>query len=148
MVAEPDATPVTRPEPSTVAKELFDDVHEPPETVSDKEIEAPTQTEEAPVTVPAKGAGSTVTVFVAIPLPHALDSEYEISTVPAETPVTIPVLPTVAIAALDDDQVPPVVVLLKVMVLPAHTKDAPVIVPADDNGLTVTFATRKHPETA
>ena len=148
MVAVPEATPDTRPEPSTDATEPFDDVHEPPATVSDSETEEPTQTAEAPVMVPAKGAGSTVTAFVAVPLPHELVTEYEISTVPLETPVTIPVLPTVAIAPSEEDHVPPVVTLLKVIVLPAHTTEAPVMVPADDNGLTVTVATRKQPETA
>ncbi len=143
----PEATPVTTPEPSTVATEPFEEVHEPPETVSESEIEDPTQTEEVPVIEPAKGAGSTVTALVAMPLPHALDTEYEMSTVPATTPVTTPVLPTVAIATSDDDHVPPVVVLLRVIVLPTHTIDAPVIVPAEDNGLTVTVAVRKHPDT-
>lgn len=57
--------------------------------------------------------------------------------VPLETPVTSPALLTVAVAfaAL---QVPPVTVLDIVMVAPAHTNDAPLIVPAFGNAVTVT----------
>lgn len=49
---------------------------------------------------------------------------------PAERPVTIPVLPTVATEILADDHVPLVEVLVNVMEDPAMTEDAPVIVPA------------------
>jgi hypothetical protein len=50
--------------------------------------------------------------------------------VPAERPVTIPVLPTVATEVLADDHVPPVEVLVNVMEDPAMTEDTPVIEPA------------------
>ena len=56
---------------------------------------------------------------------------------PAATPATIPVLPTVATDVVDELQVPPVVALDSVMVLPALTVDGPVIVPAPVAGLTV-----------
>ena len=58
-------------------------------------------------------------------------------TLPMATPVIIPVeLPAVTIPdpAL---HVPPVAVSLSAIVLPIHTDDAPVIVPADGVGLTV-----------
>jgi hypothetical protein len=48
--------------------------------------------------------------------------------VPTLTPVTIPVLLIVATPVFDEDQVPPVVALLNVIVLPEHTVvEAPVI---------------------
>jgi hypothetical protein len=57
------------------------------------------------------------------------------------------VLPTVATDVFDDAQEPPVVVLLKLIVLPAHTTDEPVIVPALGSGLTVTTAVTLIPLT-
>lgn len=49
-------------------------------------------------------------------------------TVPAEMPVTTPVaLPTVAIAVLLLDQVPPPVESDRVVVFPTHTRGVPVI---------------------
>ena len=45
---------------------------------------------------------------------------------PPETPVTTPVVETVAIAVLEELQVPPVVVLLNVVVAPRQTEPAPV----------------------
>ena len=53
------------------------------------------------------------------------------------TPVTIPELPMVAIEVFEDDHVPPDAVLLKVIVLPAHTVAEPLIVPAIGKGFTV-----------
>ena len=58
--------------------------------------------------------------------------------VPEETPVTTPVLPTVATAVLDDDHTPPPEGSVRVIVLPAQTDDVPVIEPAIGSGLTVT----------
>ncbi len=57
--------------------------------------------------------------------------------VPAATPVTTPVLPTVAMPVALLLHVPPVVALLSVVVLPTVTVAVPVMVPADGNGLTV-----------
>ncbi len=59
-------------------------------------------------------------------------------TEPTETPVTTPVLPTVAIDTSPDDQVPPETELDNVMVLPVNTDDAPDIVPAEGAALIVT----------
>ncbi len=58
--------------------------------------------------------------------------------VPAATPLTIPVLPTEATPAAELLHAPPVVALLSVVVLPAHTLAVPVILPALGNALTVT----------
>jgi hypothetical protein len=45
---------------------------------------------------------------------------YEIVTVPADTPVTTPVVPTVAIAVLEEDHVPPEVESVNVVVEPVQ----------------------------
>jgi hypothetical protein len=50
--------------------------------------------------------------------------------VPAATPVTTPVLPTVAIPVDEELHTPPLTVLPRVIVLPTHTLDAPLIVAA------------------
>ena len=74
------------------------------------------------------GAGLTVMVIdVLFVHPLVFLTVYVIVTLPAETPVTIPVLPTVAIAVEELLQVPPVVRLVKEVVLPAHTELAPVM---------------------
>ena len=65
-------------------------------------------------------------------------------TVPAVTPVTIPVLaPTDAVPVLLLLHVPPVVAELSVVTAPVHTVDAPDI--AAGNGLTVTTAITRQP---
>ena len=48
-------------------------------------------------------------------------------TTPADTPVTIPALPTVAIEGLPDDQAPPAVPSARGMLEPTHTAAGPVI---------------------
>ena len=54
--------------------------------------------------------------------------------VPAVTPVTVPVVLTVAMALLELFQVPPVVASARVMLAPAHTDDGPVmgLIPAEE----------------
>ena len=66
------------------------------------------------------------------------------TTVPAAIAVTIPVLPIVAIAVLDEDHVPPVVVLLNVVVFPVHTVAVPAIAPTLV-AFTDTVAVATHP---
>lgn len=58
--------------------------------------------------------------------------------VPADTPDTMPEEPTVAIAVLNDDQIPPVVASERGIVLPTQTNEPPVIVPAEGEEFTVT----------
>jgi hypothetical protein len=78
----------------------------------------------------AVGGVDTVTRLVALLVPHILLTEYSTVTVSAETPVTIPVpAPIVATEALREDQVPPTVVSLNVVVLPIQTFKPPVIGP-------------------
>ena len=66
--------------------------------------------------------------------------------VPALTPVTTPeVAPTVAIVP-DDDQVPPLTVLVSVILEPTLTETGPDIVPAEAGPAdTVTTLLRKQP---
>ena len=64
-------------------------------------------------------------------------------TVPAVTPVTMPVAPTVAIAVLLLLHVPPVESVPNADVSPRQTLELPVIV--DGNGLTTTGCAVKHP---
>ena len=56
---------------------------------------------------------------------------------PAAIPATLPEASTVANAAAVLLQVPPVAPSVSGVLLPAHTVDAPDIVPATGNGLTV-----------
>ena len=57
--------------------------------------------------------------------------------VPDDTPITVPVLPTVATVVTVLLQAPPVVASLNPVVEPAQTVAAPVMAPADGNGFTV-----------
>ena len=53
-------------------------------------------------------------------------------------PVTVPSVPTVALAVAPLAHVPPVAVVVSAVVAPTHTVAAPVIVPALGSGSTVT----------
>jgi hypothetical protein len=69
--------------------------------------------------VPADKGASTVTDLIAEPcIPQLFVMVYIIVSIPAATPVTIPVLLTVAMAVLVLLQVPPVVALESVTVVP------------------------------
>ena len=57
--------------------------------------------------------------------------------VPAVTPVTTPVLLTVATAVLPLVQMPPEVASVRVVTAPTHTAGVPVMVPATAAGLMV-----------
>ena len=65
IVSIPIVTPVTTPSFVTVALALFPD-HIPPVIVSDKVIVESGHTSGAPVIVPAKGNGLTVTLAIAM----------------------------------------------------------------------------------
>jgi len=78
----------------------------------------------------AVGGVETFTTAVTLLVPHKLLTVYFIVTVSEETPVTIPVpAPIVATEAFREDQVPPTVVSLNVVVLPIQTFKLPVIAP-------------------
>ncbi len=92
------------------------------------------------VSVPPIAAGSafTVTTVVAVPAqPNPLVTVYVITVVPADTPVTTPVAPTVATPALLLLHVPPVVALARVVVPFEHIVVPPVIAATVGSGFTV-----------
>ena len=135
IVLAPAVTPVTTPEPETVALVLLL-LHTPPAAPSDRLMDKPTHTLDGPVIVPASGNGFIVIIFVAVAVPHELVTIYLIVCVPAEAPVTTPDPETVAVALLLL-HTPPVTASDKLMEKPAHTLEGPVIVPAPDAGFTV-----------
>lgn len=105
-------------------------------------VDNPAQTVVVPLMVPASGSGFTVTRCVALDVPQiaAEPTVYIIVAFPAATPVTTPVVAlTVATPGVVLVHVPPLFPLaLKLMVDPAHTADAPLIVPASGSEFTVT----------
>jgi len=87
-------------------------VHTPPVVVVDNAVVAPTQTVVVPAIADGVAGGSvTVIVVVAALLPQLLLTVYEINDVPADKPVTKPVLFIVATDAVTLLQVPPPVTL-------------------------------------
>jgi hypothetical protein len=57
---------------------------------------------------------------------------------PPATPVTVPVLLTLAVVALDELQTPPETDAVSIVVDPEHTAVAPLIVPAEGSPITET----------
>jgi len=137
MFAPPGLTPVTIPVGATMATKVLLLLQLPPVAGSVKPVVAAIHTPAAPEIVPAMGKGITVMGCVAITDPQALETRYVIVAPPPDTPVTIPVAPTVAIAVLPLLQTPPVTDSIKEMAAPAHTDEAPVMVPETGGGLTV-----------
>ena len=133
------------PDAAIVAVAGVTELHVPPLTASLSVVVPVGHTVNVPVMVPALGNGFTVTVLVTVQPPV---SAYEIVAVPADTPVTIPVVPTVARSGLLELHVPPVGVLLYVTVLPMHITLS-VLVIADGAWLTVTviLLTQAKPDT-
>jgi len=121
--------PATSPVPaSTVATagELL--VQVPPVVVLIHDCEAPMHIGVIPVIVCVMGA-VIATVLVAVLTQPPTVTEYEITAVPAVTPVTMPVdASTVAMAGAVLVHVPPVVVHVHVWDDPIHTGVVPVIV--------------------
>jgi hypothetical protein len=114
-------------------------VHVPPGRDATSVMPEPWHTPDGPEIVPAVGGATTVITFTAHAVPHALVNEYDIGTVPAVTPVTIPdVLPTVALE-LPFIHDPPDTVLESVIAAPIQTLSGPESVPASGNGLTVSI---------
>src|SRR5580700_2626843 len=120
----PARTPVTTPEEEpTVDMVVLLLLHEPPRVASVSVVVNPTHT----LGVPAIGLGAALTVIVLEEL-QPLPMEYEMTEVPAETPVIIPELePTVAMPVLTLVHVPPPGVPVYVVVAPAHTVPEPEI---------------------
>jgi hypothetical protein len=142
IVALPATPPVTTPlDVPTVATDVLFVLHVPPAVASLSVIFEPEHTDEAPDMVP--GAPITVIVVVtALPQPV----EYEITALPAITPVTMPVPePTVAVVVLLLLHVPLVVELLNVMIEVEHTIVAPDIVPGAARTVIVLVASVPQP---
>ena len=97
--------------------------HIPPATVFASCIVRPVHTLFKPDIV-----GSAVTVLILFTISQPIVEVYVIRTDPKATPVKIPVDdPMVAIEVFPLCQVPPVVVLLKVILDPVHTDEEPII---------------------
>lgn len=129
----PDATPVTTPlDEPTVACAVLLLVHVPPAILLLNVVVWPTHTVGVPVIT--DGAAFTVNDVVR---EHPVLKVYVMVTVPAATPVTIPLVePTVAVSKSLLLQVPPPVASVSVLVDPTQTFIVPVIVAG--SGLTVT----------
>lgn len=137
IMALPAAMPVTVPVALTLAIAALLVVHVPPEVALLSVVVALWQTVCVPVIVPALGTGTTVTSAVSLAVPQLLVTEYVIMAVPSVSPVTTPVVLTLALAALLLLQVPPAAPSVKVVVDPIHTVWVPVMLPALGSGLTV-----------
>ena len=88
----------------------------------------------------------TVTSFVAYTVPHEFETAYDIVVMPEEIPLTIPVVPTVPIAVLEDDHTPPDVAFESVVVAPVQTLVVPPLVAATVGvALTVTTLVAELP---
>lgn len=122
-MAVPSEAPLTTPvELPTVAIAVLLLDHVPPDGDELKVMVLPEHTDDGPDI--ALGVVFTVNDCV---LEQPLPSVYVIITVPADTPVTVPVLlPTVAIPVLPDSQVPPDGDELSVEADPIHTDKVPV----------------------
>ncbi len=107
-----------------VATDVFVLVQEmPPEVALLSVVVAPIHTVDEPVI--AAGAAFTVMIFVR---KQPVSNVYVMVTTPAEMPVTEPVSETVATSLLLELQKPPVELVARVVLLPAHTEVAPMIV--------------------
>lgn len=134
----PAVSPVTSPA-DTLATAPLVLLHIPPPTVSVNATVLPVHTV-ALVGDKAAGVVSTVTDLVA----EQPATVYKILTVPAATPVTVPEVPTVAVAGIALLQTPPGVTSDSEAVAPTHILTAPAGVIAAGDALTVTGAPTAH----
>lgn len=112
----------------------------PPGMVLPRSVPVPGQREVTPVI--AGGTGSTV--MVALVLQPVLLNVYEMTTLPADIPVTTPLAePMVATAGVAELHTPPGVALISGVVAPEHTLERPFI--ARGVILTITMADRAQP---
>ena len=145
ILAVPAETAVTTPDALTLATAVLELLQTavPPVGIADALkscVTCPThKAESAAVDETNTGTAFIVNLlFATLGQPLPLDTIYCITALPAETPVTKPLLSTVAIAVLSLDQVPPDTVLVNVEVLPAHKVATPVVNPAPGPVLTFT----------
>ena len=135
MVSVPGVMPVTMPPVVMVALVLLLP-QAPPGTLLVSMISEPTHTFDGPVMVPVKVLELTATTWVALAVPQLFTTVYSMVSSPAVMPVTMPVLPTVAVPLLLL-QVPPGVPSVSVMVAPTQTAAGPLMVPAPAPGTMV-----------
>lgn len=139
MVGVPAPVPVTMPVALTLAIAVLLLLHTPPVAVSDKVMEEPWQTTVGPDIGLTAAAGFIVMILVATAVPQLLVTLYFMVSVPVVSPVTVPVVFTVAIVVNTLLHVPPLVASVRVMVEPTHTAAAPAILPALAAAVTTTF---------
>jgi hypothetical protein len=128
--ATPHAVPVELPMVATAVLLLL---HVPPAVASLRVVQVPAHMVVVPMI--AAGNGLTVATIVAVQPPLMV---YEITAVPAETPQSVPVLPTVATETLLLLQVPPDVASLSVVQRPVHINGTPLM--AAGAGSTISVA--------
>jgi hypothetical protein len=127
IVSVPALTPLTTPELFIIAMLVFLLLHAPPDIVSLNVSVELLHSIVLPLIAPADGVLVTVITTLATADPQERLILYFIVSVPGVTPVTMPVLLTVATPVFVLLQVPPVPVSLSVAVLPAHKTLVPVI---------------------
>ena len=137
-VAVPALFPPIKPGLSSVATVVGVTDHVPPVVVLLSVVVRPTQSVRLPVMT--AGVGVTVTTLVVVQPPT---DAAVIVAVPGVIPVTTPVPDTVATAVLELLHATGLVVVLSVVVLPAHTVAVPVI--AVGTGVIVTTAVVTQP---
>lgn len=136
MFDVPADIPVNVPDAPIVATVVLEDNHTPPPMLADNVVLAEGHTVKAPVITGGAGAGFTVMTFDTLADPHALITIYITVSTPAAIPVIIPLPPILALL-LATPQIPPIVLFVIEIVLPVHTSDGPLIVPATGTELTV-----------
>jgi hypothetical protein len=136
-VSGPTVLAITTPPPDMVAF-VLDMLHTPPPTDAVYVAGVPMHTVAAPVTVPALGAGFTLSSKVVAAVPQVLVMVYDMMVVPPATPVTTPVPDTVAAVGLVLLHTPPAVAFDRAVNVPAHIVPGPMMVPAFGERFTVT----------
>jgi hypothetical protein len=138
MVAMPVDTALTTPVALTLATEALLLLQVPPVVASLRVLVDPTHSVVRPLMLPATTEGSTTMSAVAIDVPHAVVMLYDMMAVPADTAVTRPVVPTVAIDASLVPHTPPAMVSVNDRVAPAHMVVVPMISPGSGMVFTLT----------
>lgn len=140
MLVVPNALFVTVPEALIVATDGVPELHEPvPDAPPTDNVvgEAPRQENVAPPIVPGMGSGTTDIEVDAKVVPQLLVTAYEMVALPPLPPNILPLASIDAIVASLDDQVPPDVESLSVVVAPSQNEVAPVIAATTGRGRTV-----------
>jgi hypothetical protein len=112
-----------------VAIALFDELQTPPGVTLVNGVVEPSQTDVVPVIAATTGNALIVTVVVTeLVHPFAFVYVYVIVLVPADTPVTTPVIEFIAaIEGSLDDQTPPAVLFVNVVINPTQAVVVPPI---------------------